>query len=111
MDEFSGGWIKGRMNQADAIQAIRELARSSEFAKGTPGWQSERGLEHWVESILANKEGIPVINQVKGPSNQAPDPKFYPQIQDFIKQGKWGEIRDLHYTGLDPLQIDQYLVE
>jgi hypothetical protein len=111
MDEFSGGWIKGRMNQADAIQAIRELARSSEFAKGKPGWQSERGLEHWVESILANKEGIPVINQVKGPGNQAPDPKFYPQIQDFIKQGKWGEIRDLHHTGLDPLQIDQYLVE
>lgn len=40
------------------------------------------------------------ITQIKGKQNRAPDGKYLPYVQDFVKGGKWGEVGDLVNTGL-----------
>lgn len=40
------------------------------------------------------------ILQIKGKQNRAPDAKYLPYVQDFVKGGKWGEVGDLGNTGL-----------
>jgi hypothetical protein len=40
------------------------------------------------------------INQIKGKQNLAPKAEYQPYVQDFVKSGNWGEIRDIHHTGL-----------
>jgi RNA polymerase sigma-70 factor (ECF subfamily) len=46
--------------------------------------------------------GEPAIAQIKGPGNGPPADYVRPYIQDFVKSGKWGEVRDLENTGLLP---------
>lgn len=45
-------------------------------------------------------ENIYSINQIKGKQNKAPVDKYLPYVQDFVKSGKWGEVRDLQNSGL-----------
>lgn len=40
------------------------------------------------------------IIQIKGAQNRAPVAKYLPYVQDFVRQGKWGEVGDLENTGL-----------
>ena len=40
------------------------------------------------------------IEQIKGKQNRAPEAKYLPYVQDFVKSGKWGEVGDLEGTGL-----------
>lgn len=40
------------------------------------------------------------ILQIKGKMNQAPDEKYLPFVQDFVRSGKWSDVRDLQNTGL-----------
>lgn len=40
------------------------------------------------------------ISQIKGKQNRAPESKYLPYVQDFVKSGKWGEVGDLGNTGL-----------
>lgn len=41
------------------------------------------------------------IVQIKGKSNNKPNPEYIPYVQDFVKtQGPWGEVGDLHNTSL-----------
>ena len=41
------------------------------------------------------------IAQIKGKQNRAPDSRYLPAVQDFVKaQGPWGEVGDLEGTGL-----------
>ena len=40
------------------------------------------------------------ILQIKGKQNRAPDSRYLPYVQDFVKGGKWGEVGDLENTGL-----------
>ena len=48
------------------------------------------------------------IVQIKGKGNARPVSKYDPFTQDFVKSGNWGEIGDLHNTGL--LKVNkQYL--
>ena len=35
------------------------------------------------------------ITQIKGPSNRAPDKAALPYLQDFVRSGKWSDVRDL----------------
>jgi hypothetical protein len=39
------------------------------------------------------------IVQIKGPKNKAPDAKYLPMIQDFVKSGNWNKVDDLQNTG------------
>jgi hypothetical protein len=50
---------------------------------------------------LAAREALPpLINQIKGKGNARPIEKYDPYTQDFVKSGKFSEVRDLHNTGL-----------
>lgn len=42
----------------------------------------------------------PAIKEIKGRMNRRPDPEDIPMVQDFVKSGKWGEVRDLQNSGL-----------
>ena len=45
----------------------------------------------------------PNINQIKGKQNRAPNPEYFPYVQDFIKSGEWDEVGDLRNAGLKTL--------
>ena len=40
------------------------------------------------------------IIQIKGKQNAAPVAKYLPQVQDFVRNGKWGSVGDLPNAGL-----------
>jgi PcfJ-like protein len=40
------------------------------------------------------------IVQIKGKQNLAPKEQYLPFVQDFVKSGNWGDVGDLHNTGL-----------
>lgn len=40
------------------------------------------------------------IIQIKGPKNHKPQPEYLPLVQDFVKSGQWGDVRDLGNTDL-----------
>ncbi len=44
----------------------------------------------WPENII----------QIKGKQNRAPNKEYQKYAQDFVKQGKWGEVGDIQNTGL-----------
>jgi len=48
--------------------------------------------------------GIPkkFIEQIKGPGNGAPADYVQPYVQDFVKSGKWSDVKDLDNAGLLP---------
>jgi hypothetical protein len=48
------------------------------------------------------------INQIKGPGNRAPDPDVIPYLQEFVKEGKWSDVRDLYNAGLYKLDDGTY---
>lgn len=53
-----------------------------------------------------------VINQIKGKQNLRPIEKYDPYTQDFVRSGKWSDVRDLENTGLykaDPNELGMYL--
>lgn len=102
MADYSENKIQGMMNQEDAIAAIRQLEKQHPDTHGD--------LTHWIARLKFSGSGVPRIAQIKGPSNRAPAEEHLPFIQDFIKQGKWGAINDLHNSRMDILQANSYLV-
>lgn len=66
-----------------------------------------KGAAHVTIEVSPAAEGVPAfeklspdIEQIKGKQNRAPAPEYLPYVQDFVKSGKWGEVRDLGNTGL-----------
>ncbi len=41
-----------------------------------------------------------VVTQIKGPGNRAPDKAALPYLQDFVRSGKWSDVRDYYNAGL-----------
>lgn len=58
-----------------------------------------------------NAQRLEMINQIKGPGNRSPDPKYFPLIQDFIRQGKWSAIEDAQNAGLTRQDVAKLLGE
>jgi hypothetical protein len=69
----------------------------------------------WMDEVQARiaaemyPDLAPRIVQIKGPNNKTPDPQYFPMIQDFIRSGKWFDIKDADNTGLTPAEIQQIL--
>jgi hypothetical protein len=53
--------------------------------------------------LYAAHTAPPDIMQIKGKQNAAPVDQYKPYVQDFIKNGNWGKVGDLHNTGLMPV--------
>ena len=56
-------------------------------------WRSSKGIPEEVEPA-------PVIKQIKGKQNRAPNEEYLPFVQDFVRGGKWSDVGDLGNTGL-----------
>jgi hypothetical protein len=81
------------------------FAKFGEEAEGTAPFM--KYIEDGMREAAKNR--VPMIAQIKGPKNESPDPKYFPQIQDFIRSGKWSNIQDRRHTGLTDAEIDQIL--
>ena len=51
----------------------------------------------------------PRITQIKGPGNRAPDKAALPYLQDFVRSGKWSDVRDLSNAWFVPIAPDSDL--
>jgi hypothetical protein len=103
--------VYNKMGEKVSGQPMPKDPNSEAFAL----WQEN--LDDFHDEILyemgkyytANPPAAPDIVQIKGPKNLSPDPKYFPQIQDFIRSGKWSNIEDRRHTGLTDAEIDQIL--
>ena len=101
MGDYSGNYLEGTMNQADALAEIDRISKDPTIRLGN--------LDHWKQDIISRGLGLPIIRQVKGKNNDIPPLTAMPYIQDFIKSGKWGQIHDRGYTGMSNEEIDAIL--
>jgi len=60
--------------------------------------------EELYARVMASRVGPDNISQIKGKQNRAPESRYLPYVQDFVKSDKWGEVRDLEGTGLYPFR-------
>jgi hypothetical protein len=74
--------------------ASQYMAEAEKQAKQLPNGYTEEDIKYIAQEI-AYKNTPSFINQIKGIKNHAPAAKYLPMIQDFIKSGKWSEIKDL----------------
>lgn len=79
--------IHDRMLRADPAAATSGLTQNKHIA-AMPEYQQ------YLQTLPLE------IQQIKGKANQAPVSKYLPYVQDFVKSGKWGQVSDLHNTGL-----------
>ena len=109
-----GGYCEDVLAGDSRIISLRDqLGRSYatvELREGRQGLDA-RGMEieRFVVDRLRNLVGkaLPArpeldIAQIKGPGNGAPADYVQPYVQDFVKSGKWGDVRDLDNAGLLP---------
>ena len=89
----------------------------SDVAKYIGKEEAERLLDEGV-TLREMIENIPDfqypqrIQQIKGKQNMRPVEKYDPYTQDFVRSGKWSEVRDLENTGLykaDPNELGMYM--
>jgi len=80
-------------------EAERELTKSWD---GTERARQQALLEQNMHDIYVEQFGEPPQNiiQIKGKQNLAPKEQYLPYVQDFVKSGNWGDVGDLHNTGL-----------
>ena len=79
--------------EADA-QNFQSFAEREKFA--------DKRYQELKAQMMAQKkpEGDYTITQIKGKQNAAPKEDYLPYVQDFVKGGKWADIRDFKNTGL-----------
>jgi len=71
-------------------QQIYTLGKELHTQKG--GSHMDR-LQEAADQILGPMPGR--ITQIKGKANAAPESKYLPFVQDFVRSGNWSEVRDL----------------
>jgi hypothetical protein len=57
----------------------------------------ENLAQNWIKN---NATAADRIVQIKGKGNAKPKDTYLPFVQDFVKSGKWSEVRDFKNTGL-----------
>jgi hypothetical protein len=106
MSDFTGGFVRGKMNQDEAIKAIKELNTSGKMMGD---------ISDWVKPIIKDGLGIPKVQQIKGKGNAKPKDDYLPFVQDFVKNNplgaKWSDVRDLSNTGLRRGPDGQFIPE
>lgn len=114
-DKFSDLWdiaMKHVSEDAPGWERLNEYGDPYEVLKEYHGAYTDNPqgviegiLEYFPEALSATmadltKVGEPMINQIKGKGNRAPNPEYLPYVQDFVKSGKWSDVGDLQNTGL-----------
>lgn len=100
MGHCVGGYCEGVASGESKIFSLRDAKGKSHV---TVEVQPERYVRRDYPTSPTIKEG-PDIIQIKGKQNRAPSKEYLPYVQDFVKSGKWGEVRDLENAGLKDLR-------
>ena len=105
-----GGYCEDVLTGNSRIISLRDqLGRSYatvELQKhGLTGYRAADGLPFIGDESIA---------QIKGPGNGAPADYVKPYVQDFVKSGKWSDVKDLDNAGLLPYKtamggLDPYI--
>jgi hypothetical protein len=84
----------------DTWQKYYEVGQN-QAVSGIPDQLRRAGLLDTVKAHLGHdKPPRADIQQIKGKQNAAPVDKYKPYVQDFVKNGQWGQVMDLDNTGL-----------
>lgn len=96
MGHCVGGYCEGVARGDSKIYSLRDqLGRSYATVEVHPKGTTAR---------TAGPSVIDDIAQIKGPGNGKPPAYVMPFVQDFVRQGKWGEVRDLENANLKSTQ-------
>jgi hypothetical protein len=84
-------------------ETIRKI--NSDYAQNNPDISlAEFVIRHYPEvAEQLRQKKTDDIAQIKGKQNRAPNAEYLPYVQDFVKSGKWGDVRDLENAGLQRL--------
>lgn len=63
------------------------------------GMSEEKALQQ-AAKLYPESETMQSIHQIKGRGNRAPSEEYLPYVQDFVRSGKWSDVKDLKNTGL-----------
>lgn len=106
MGHCVGGYCEDVASGASKIYSLRDAkGRSHVTVEVEPTTPKHRAADTAQD---LSRESIPSILQIKGKQNRAPNPEYLPYVQDFVRSGKWGDVRDLENTGLIRLPDGTY---
>lgn len=72
----------------------------------------DKWYERWAKETGREIERPPaLIKQIKGPGNRAPAAEVLPYVQDFVKSGKWSDVKDLGNAGLTQLPDKRFITK
>jgi RNA polymerase sigma-70 factor (ECF subfamily) len=92
-----GGYVEQVLLGESRIMSLRDQnGRSYATIELTPSVAIPRSWQGLKQVFKPGED----IAQIKGPGNGAPPKYVEPYVQDFVKSGKWGEVKDLQNTGL-----------
>lgn len=97
MGHCVGGYCADVASGVTRILSLRDK-------KGQSHVTVELGGEPVRDSYGGYTQGETNILQIKGKQNRAPVDAYQPYVQDLVKSGTWGEVRDLQNTGLTRLK-------
>jgi RNA polymerase sigma-70 factor (ECF subfamily) len=92
MGHCVGGYADEVASGATRILSLRDKKGQSHV---TVELQNTNKMSRDVRTDLPTN-----ILQIKGKQNRAPVDAYQPYVQDLVKSGTWGEVRDLQNTGL-----------
>jgi hypothetical protein len=107
--ELESSWQRFSQ-EASLEEKAKGLNRPSNYIERYPEWLKANEPETYAKYAKVFEEGPPKVRQIKGKSNERPIEKYDPFTQDFVKSGKWSDVRDLENTGLFKLGND-YMTE
>ncbi len=93
MGHCVGGYCEGVASGESKIYSLRDAKGKSHVTVEVAPPEMHGGFDK-------AKTTEPAILQIKGKQNRAPNADYLPYVQDFVKEGKWGEVGDLENTKL-----------
>jgi hypothetical protein len=82
--------------------ALTQEVKDRYFGGVMPGRSNEPEFFQFIDQTYVEKYGKPPsdIVQIKGKGNKKPADKYIPYVQDFVKSGDFGQIKDFFNTDL-----------
>jgi hypothetical protein len=90
--------IEMRPPQGFAGKKSREEYEAWLRAHATP--HGEKEIQGALMELDKGGAWDPSILQIKGKQNRKPNDEYLPFVQDFVRSGKWSDVRDLENAGL-----------
>jgi hypothetical protein len=94
--------IEMRPPQGFAGKKSREEYEAWLRTHATP--HGEKEIQEALMELDKGGAWDPSILQIKGKQNRKPNDEYLPFVQDFIRNGKWSDVRDLENAGMQRAQ-------